>query len=180
MGLKSKLFGQRPLKLDHLLNGKIDLERKGSLGVRIDFAWSAYTGNNAEKYKTAALNFLIKSFKLPPTSPADQLQKIQALMALKAKNPDKNVVPALSDIPLEDRLKLTKLSMLQAPPPPPPKPSPPVLAKPKVAPPPPVVPVVKANPTPQDEGPDFDNEGTARMRTGTADRGPDIDDEGTE
>ena len=39
---------KRPLKLDHLLNGKIDLERKGSLGERMEFAWGAYVGNNAE------------------------------------------------------------------------------------------------------------------------------------
>lgn len=137
MGLLSRVFGPRPLKLDHLLNGKIDLARKGTLSERINFAWTAYTGNHDAKYKTAAFNFLIKSFQIPETTKEEQERKLQALMTLKQKSPDKNFIPSLTDlpkpppppipavIPLEDRLKLTKLTAIQAPAktPSPPKPA---------------------------------------------------------
>lgn len=141
MGLKSFLFGPRPLKLDHLLNGKINLARKGSLSTRVNFAWEAYTGKNEVKYKNAAFNFLVKTFKIPPAPIEEQQQKLQALMALKQKNSNKDFMPDLSDLTSvsvapppsvaaakpSDNLKLTTLTMIQ-----PPKPTP----KPAAVPPP--------------------------------------------
>lgn len=125
----SRFFGRKPLKLNHLLNGKIDLDRKGTLSERVDFAWTAYTGNNAAQYKTAAFNFLIKAFKIPETTKEEQEQKLHALMALKQKNPDKNFIPSLTDLPKpppasprDNRLKLTKLTAIPVPPQPTPPP----------------------------------------------------------
>ncbi|KTC95468.1 hypothetical protein [Legionella feeleii] len=94
-------FFRKTLRKEHLLDRGIYSDSKGHLAQRIDYAWNIYNSPKPKyttAHKDAALSFLRASFNIPESYKKEQaVEKIAALMALKAANPDKKFVPKLPD-----------------------------------------------------------------------------------